>query len=116
MHRDDMILISVDDHIIEPPDMFVNHLPKKYRDDAPRLVHRDDGADVWTFRDAVIPNTGINAVPGRPKEECGMEPQGLDEIGPGCDDVQERIKHMNAGGMLVSMKSVPSRDFVPRLF
>lgn len=30
-----MILISIDDHIIEPPDMFVNHLSAKYKDDAP---------------------------------------------------------------------------------
>jgi len=27
--------------------MFVNHLAKKYQDDAPQLVHREDGADVW---------------------------------------------------------------------
>jgi hypothetical protein len=32
MQRDD--LISVDDHIIEPHDMFVNHLPERYADDA----------------------------------------------------------------------------------
>lgn len=35
MNKDDMILISVDDHIIEPPNMFKNHLPAKYRDEAP---------------------------------------------------------------------------------
>jgi hypothetical protein len=45
--RDDLILVSVDDHIIEPPDIFVNHLPKRYQDEAPRLVHREDGSDVW---------------------------------------------------------------------
>jgi len=116
MHRDDMILISVDDHIIEPPDMFVNHLPKKYRDDAPRLVHRDDGTDVWTFRDTVIPNAALNAVAGRPKEEYGMEPQGLDEIRPGCYDVHERIKDMNAGGMLASMNFPSFPGFAARLF
>ena len=38
-----MILISVDDHTVEPPDMFKNHLSKKYADDAPRLVHNEDG-------------------------------------------------------------------------
>ena len=27
--KDDMIQISVDDHIFEPPDMFKNHLQKK---------------------------------------------------------------------------------------
>ena len=103
MERDDLILISVDDHIIEPPDMFVNHLPERYRDDAPRLVHRDDGTDVWKFRDTVIPNVALNAVAGRPKEEYGLEPQGLDEIRPGCYDVHERVKDMNAGGILASM-------------
>ncbi len=28
MNKDDMILISVDDHVVEPPDMFKNHLPR----------------------------------------------------------------------------------------
>jgi hypothetical protein len=32
MHVDDMILISIDDHSIEPPDMFEQHMPAKYRD------------------------------------------------------------------------------------
>ena len=64
MHRDDMILISVDDHIVEPPDMFKNHLPKKYLDEAPRLVHNEDGSDTWQFRDVVIPNVALNAVAG----------------------------------------------------
>lgn len=62
MNKDDMILISVDDHIIEPPDMFKNHLPAKYRDEAPRLVHNPDGSDTWQFRDTVIPNVALNAV------------------------------------------------------
>ena len=84
MNKDDMILISVDDHIVEPPDMFKNHLAKKYLDDAPRLVHNPDGSDTWQFRDVVIPNVALNAVAGRPKEEYGLEPQGLDEIRPGC--------------------------------
>ena len=43
MNKEDMILISVDDHIVEPPDMFKNHLQKKYLDEAPRLVHNPDG-------------------------------------------------------------------------
>ena len=61
MTKDDMILISVDDHIVEPPDMFKNHLPKKYAAEAPRLVHNPDGSDSWQFRDVVIPNVALNA-------------------------------------------------------
>ena len=30
MHADDMIMISVDDHLVEPPDLFENHLPASY--------------------------------------------------------------------------------------
>src|SRR6201990_1096237 len=100
MNKEDMILISVDDHIVEPPDMFKNHLQKKYIDEAPRLVHNPDGSDTWQFSDIVIPNVALNAVAGRPKEEYGLEPQGLDEIRPGCWQGDERGKDMNAGGIL----------------
>ena len=36
MRLEDMILVSVDDHVVEPPDVFENHLPAKYQDIAPR--------------------------------------------------------------------------------
>ncbi|MGV0773175.1 amidohydrolase family protein [Mycobacterium syngnathidarum] len=116
MNKDDMILISVDDHIVEPPDMFKNHLPKKYADEAPRLVHNPDGSDTWQFRDIVIPNVALNAVAGRPKEEYGLEPQGLDEIRMGCYNVDERVKDMNAGGILGSICFPSFPGFAGRLF
>ena len=116
MNKEDMILISVDDHIVEPPDMFKNHLPKKYLDEAPRLVHNPDGSDTWQFRDVVIPNVALNAVAGRPKEEYGLEPQGLDEIRPGCWQVDERVKDMNAGGILGSICFPSFPGFAGRLF
>ena len=31
-------VISVDDHLVEPPDMFVGRLPAKYADRAPHIV------------------------------------------------------------------------------
>lgn len=33
MRMDDMILVSIDDHMIEPPDMYTNHLPAKWADE-----------------------------------------------------------------------------------
>jgi predicted TIM-barrel fold metal-dependent hydrolase len=116
MNKEDMILISVDDHTVEPPGMFKDHLAKKYLDDAPRLVHNPDGSDMWKFRDTVIPNVALNAVAGRPKEEYGLEPQGLDEIRPGCYNVDERIKDMNAGGILASICFPSFPGFAGRLF
>src|ERR1700744_6629946 len=94
MNKEDMILISVDDHTVEPPAMFKTNLPTKYQDDAPRLVHNSDGSDMWKFRDTVIPNVALNAVAGLPKEEYGLEPQGLDSILPRGYNLAERIKDM----------------------
>lgn len=111
-----MILISVDDHIVEPPGMFKNHLPAKYASDAPRLVHNPDGSDTWQFRSTVIPNVALNAVAGRPKEEYGLEPQGLDEIRKGCYDPVERVKDMSAGGVLATMNFPSFPGFAARLF
>ncbi len=113
---EDLTLISVDDHIIEPPDLFDAHLSERYKAQAPRIVRRDDGADVWRFGEVEVPNVALNAVAGRPKEEYGVEPQSLDEIRPGCYMVDERIKDMNACGVLASMNFPSFPGFAARLF
>jgi predicted TIM-barrel fold metal-dependent hydrolase len=116
MRPDDLIMVSVDDHLVEPPEMFDGRLPAKYADQAPKVVRKSDGSDVWTFNGAVIPNIGLNAVAGRPKEEYGIEPTAFDEMRPGCFDVHERIKDMNAGGVLGSMCFPSFPGFAARLF
>ncbi len=30
MNTDDLILVSVDDHVVEPPDMFDGHIPARF--------------------------------------------------------------------------------------
>jgi len=116
MRAEDMIMISVDDHLVEPPTMFDSHIPERFRDRAPRIVRQDDGADVWTFEGAVIPNIGLNAVAGRPKEEYGIEPTAFDEMRPGCWDINERVNDMNGGGLLASMCFPSFPGFSARLF
>jgi predicted TIM-barrel fold metal-dependent hydrolase len=113
---DDLILVSVDDHVVEPPNLFEHHLPARWRDRAPRVVHKDDGTDVWTFEGTEIPNVGLNAVAGRPKEEYGVEPTSFEEIRPGCYDIHERIRDMNANGVLGSMCFPSFTGFAGRLF
>ncbi|MEN8181301.1 MAG: amidohydrolase family protein [Myxococcota bacterium] len=103
MHPDEMILVSVDDHVVEPPTMFDAHVPARFRERAPRVVRKADGSDVWVFEGTPIPNIGLNAVVGRPPEEYGMEPTSYEQLRPGCYDVDERIRDMNANGVLASM-------------
>ncbi len=116
MQAEDLILVSVDDHLVEPPDLFDGHIAEAYRDRAPKVVRTDKGDDVWVFNGATIPNIGLNAVAGRPKEEYGIEPTAYDEMRPGCFDVHERIKDMDAGGILGSMCFPSFPGFSGRLF
>ena len=116
MRAEDMILVSVDDHLCEPPDMFDQHLAEKWKSEAPKVVRTESGDDVWTFNGAVIPNVGLNAVAGRPKEEYGIEPTSFEEMRPGCYDVHERIKDMDAAGVLGSMCFPSFPGFAGRLF
>jgi predicted TIM-barrel fold metal-dependent hydrolase len=111
-----MILVSVDDHLVEPPDVFEHHMPARWRDRAPRIVRTRDGSDVWEYEGNKIPNIGLNAVAGRPREEYGIEPTAYDEMRPGCFDIHERIKDMNAGGVLGSMCFPSFPGFSGRLF
>ena len=116
MDANDLILVSVDDHLVEPPHLFEGRLPARFADAAPKVHRTKDGSDVWKFNGATIPNVGLNAVAGRPKEEYGVEPTAFDEMRPGCFDIHERINDMNAGGVLGSMCFPSFPGFSGRLF
>ena len=116
MDVEDLILVSVDDHVVEPAHMFEGRLPEKYRDRAPRFIRREDGTMAWLYGDQVITNTALNAVAGRPPEEYGHEPTCLEEIRPGCYDIHSRVMDMNANGMLGSMCFPSFPRFCGQLF
>jgi predicted TIM-barrel fold metal-dependent hydrolase len=103
MNKDDLILVSVDDHTIEPPDMFEGRVPKKFAEAAPRIVHREDGTDAWVYNSKVLPNVGLSATVGRPPEEYGVEPTSFAEMRRGTYDVHERVKDMSANGVLAGL-------------
>jgi hypothetical protein len=116
MHVDDLILVSVDDHVVEPPDMFDGHLPDKYKDLAPKVVTKEDGTDSWVFEGQEATNVGLNAVAGRPPDEYGIEPTKFSEMRPGCFDIHERIRDMNVNGVLASMNFPSYPQFCGQYF
>src|SRR6201994_3885496 len=98
MDAEDLILISVDDHVIEPPNMFDGHIPERYRDRAPHIVKQPNGGDLWAFEDGYAPNVGLNAVAGCPPDEYGLDPTEYAQMRPGCWNVDERVRDMSASG------------------
>ncbi len=116
MNVDDLVLVSVDDHVVEPPDMFDRHLPERYKDVAPRVVHTDAGDDVWLYEGQELPNIGLNAVAGKPPAEYGIEPTSFGEMRPGCWDIHRRIEDMNVNGILGSMCFPSFPQFCGQLF
>jgi len=96
-------VISVDDHLIEPPDLFEGRMPAHLADRAPRIVENDDGAQYWVYEGRNYPNVGLNAVVGRARETWSMDPSRFDEMRPGCFDIDARVADMDVNGVWASL-------------
>ena len=103
MKMNDMVIISVDDHISEPPDMFDKHLKGDDLATAPKLRTTADGTNYWEYQGMKMPSVGLNAVAGRPPEEYGMEPTSFEQLRPGVYNVDARIGDMNVNGIAASL-------------
>jgi len=106
-------IISVDDHVVEPPDLWSARLPEKHRAKGPRVVRekakfsfvggvfsfeRDvaDGewCDIWLYDDLVYPFPKLSAAVGFP--DLDNTPVTFDEIRPGCWKQADRLVDMAA--------------------
>jgi predicted TIM-barrel fold metal-dependent hydrolase len=94
--------VSVDDHIIEPADLWSSRVPARYRDIAPHFVS-DGDEEFWVYEDRQIVTSGLNAVVGKSKEEFSPEPIGYGDMRKGCYDAAARVQDMNDGRVLSSL-------------
>ena len=113
-------IISVDDHVVEPPTLWSDRLPARYLDRGPR-VERDravfnftggvfsyekgvpDGewCDWWLYDDLVYPFPKLSAAVGF--DELDVTPVTYDEIRPGCWIQSERLADMDANHVEASI-------------
>jgi predicted TIM-barrel fold metal-dependent hydrolase len=100
---DDLVLVSVDDHICEPAGMFDAHVPEPFKQYAPRVVEEPDGSQQWYYGDIRGRNLGLNAVAGKPPEMFNVDPLRYEHMRPGCYDVHARVRDMSAGGQLAGL-------------
>jgi predicted TIM-barrel fold metal-dependent hydrolase len=96
-------IISVDDHLVEPPDMFEGRLPAALQERAPKVVTDDRGHEVWEFEGQHFTQVGMNAVAGRSKSMKNLEPTRFDDMRRGCWDIHERIRDMDLNGVWASV-------------
>ena len=103
MNMNDMVLISTDDHVCEPPTMFDKQLSGDLLASAPKLRTDKNGKNFWEYQGHIRGLIGLNAVVGRPFEEYGMEPTAFNQLRDGCYNVHARIDDMDADGIAASM-------------
>jgi len=121
------MIVSVDDHVVEPAHLWQTWLPAKYRAAGPRVERRGIGhmahigggtyeqtfdpegrpADCWVFEDLVYIQKRHVASVGYSRDEMTMTPMTYDEMRPGCYDPKARVEDMLANHVEVSL-SFPS--------
>ncbi len=103
MLSSDTLLISVDDHVVEPPHTFVDHIEPKYRDMAPRVVEQEPGVEGWLWEGRFEPimlqgNSQTRRFSGSGTGD-ELFSRCYDDMIPAAFDVHERVKAMDEDGV-----------------
>jgi uncharacterized protein len=109
-------LISVDDHVLEPPDLWTKAMGKtKWGDRIPQVVRLADGTERWLI-DGQLRFHGFFVPAGALSKDRNVEPQSWSQIGQAAYDPQARLKAMDADGVDASVLyptvSGPSGEFL----
>lgn len=96
-------LISVDDHIIEPPNVWTDRLPAKWQNECPRVLTREDGTEVWQYEGDQVSTMGLNAVAGKPHKDFAMDPANYDDMIEGCYNPVVRARDLLRDGIRGSL-------------
>jgi predicted TIM-barrel fold metal-dependent hydrolase len=100
--REDVRIISVDDHVIEPPNLWVDRAGRVDRDRVPHVIEQD-GASIWEYEDVRIPIPGLFVQAGRPEAEIVPELMSYQKMRPGYFEPKARAADMDIDGVLASL-------------
>ena len=120
-------VISADDHVFEPSDLWTSRIEPKFRDRAPRIVRMDDAFDWWVCEDRKLMSMQAGAQAGVRLDapERLSRTDLFENVRPGGYIPEERIKDMDADGVDVSiiyptvgllLFREPDNDFLTSLF
>jgi predicted TIM-barrel fold metal-dependent hydrolase len=92
-------VISVDDHLHEPPNTFEGRLPTRLQDRAPTRFEDEDGTEWWAYEGGQLAASGLEDVVGRDSSTWNRAPVRDDEIRRGAWDVSARVADMDIDGV-----------------
>ncbi|MGI9602334.1 MAG: amidohydrolase family protein [Acidimicrobiales bacterium] len=115
-------IISVDDHVVEPRDVWTSRLPSRYVDQGPRIVYAPQGemelvdgvwveqpgagdkqAAWWHYEDHRYQIKQMIACPGMAPEDVTMEGVTYEDIAPGCYEPGARLADMDLNHVEASL-------------
>jgi predicted TIM-barrel fold metal-dependent hydrolase len=96
------LIVSVDDHVVEPPHLFEGRLPAKYAERAPRVVDMGTASEGWLVEGRLVQTPGAMATYGRARADRD-QPIRFDEMRPSAYDIHARIRDMNIDGVYASL-------------
>ena len=108
-------LFSVDDHIVEPADVWTKRLPKKFQEKGPHVIEAE-GRQFWVFEDQRSATMGLNAVAGKDPKDWGTDPVRFADLIPGCYDAAARADDFRADGIVGSVLFPSLPGFGGRVF
>ncbi len=103
-------IIDADCHVLEPPDIWQNHLAARYADKAPKLVKDHEGGDAWLTAVGGDPDPiGLTATPGMPYDQFRWFGVTYDEARTGCYNGAARLADMDLDGVHAELLYPPQR-------
>ncbi|MFR9804114.1 amidohydrolase family protein [Pseudonocardia sp. RS010] len=92
-------IISVDDHALEPPNLFEGRVPQRFAASVPTCQVQDDGAPWWNIDGSLVPIVMSNGASGRPMSEWALTACRYDEFRRGVWDSAARLNDMDLTGV-----------------
>jgi predicted TIM-barrel fold metal-dependent hydrolase len=96
-------IISVDDHLLEPANLFEGRLPRRLQPAAPFQSIEPDGMPWWVIDGVKVPIQMVNGASGRPVSEWSLTPASYDELRRAVWDPKARLHDMDLTGVWASL-------------
>src|SRR5262245_1544695 len=96
-------IVDADAHVNEPPGLWQERVPERFRRRAPRVERTPEG-DAWVFDDGkTLLHVGLTAMAGRSFLDYRNKNVTYAEMRPGSWDMRARLRDLDADGLFAQV-------------